>query len=55
MARSRYLIKQKPHHDIRKHFFNHRVIDQWNGLPNTVKNAKDVNNFKNLYDALPKN
>ena len=52
---NRNLIKQKPKHDIRKHFFSHRVVDQWNGLPNAVKNAKDVNNFKNLYDALPKN
>ena len=52
---NRNLIKQKPKHDIRKHFFSHRVVDQWNGLPNAVKHTKDVNNFKNLYDALPKN
>ena len=52
---NRNFIKQKPKLDIRKHFFSHRVVDQWNGLPNAVKNAKHVNNFKNLYDALPKN
>ena len=37
--------------DIRRNFFSHRVVDTWNSLPDCVKLAKDVNNFKNLYDS----
>ena len=46
------IVKQKPKLDIRKYSFSHRVVDHWNNLPNSVKNAADVNNFKNLYDAF---
>ena len=41
---NRNFVKQKPKFD--------RVVDHWNNLPNSVKNAADVNNFKNLYDAF---
>ena len=34
--------------DIRKYSFSYRIIDPWNNLPDNVKNATDVNNFKNL-------
>ena len=45
------LVKPRAKHDFRQHFFSHRVVDHWNNLPLTVKSAKDVNTFKNLYDA----
>ena len=45
------LVKPKAVLDIRKYVFSHRTVDQWNSLPDSVKKAKDVNNFKNLYDA----
>ena len=48
------LVKQQAKSDIRRHFYSFRVVDQWNNLPSSVKNAKDVNNFKNLYDAWTK-
>ena len=49
---NRNFVKQKSKLDIRKNSFSHRVVDHWNNLPNSVKNAADVNNFKNLYDAF---
>ena len=48
------IVKKQPKQDIRRNFFSNRVVDDWNNLPNSVKNASDVNNFKNLYDALKK-
>ena len=51
---NRNLVKPKAKSDIRKYSFSHRVIDPWNSLPTKVKNAKDVNNFKNLYDNYTK-
>ena len=48
------LVKQNARSDIRKYFFSHRVVEHWNVLPNSVKSATDVNNFKNLYDAWKK-
>ena len=41
-------------YDMRRNFFSQRVVDNWNILPNSVKNAADVNSFKNLYDAWKK-
>ena len=51
---NRNLVKPKAKSDIRKYSFSHRVIDPWNSLPTNVKNANDVNNFKNLYDNYTK-
>ena len=48
---NRNLVKQKCNGAIRQNFFSQRVVDQWNKLPSSVKNAKDVNSFKNLYDS----
>ena len=38
--------------DIRKHSFSVRVPDKWNTLPTDVKEARNLNTFKNLYDKL---
>ena len=48
------IVKQKAKTDLRRYFYSHRVVDNWNELPSLVKNATDVNNFKNLYDAWTK-
>ena len=36
--------------EVRKNFFNVRVIKEWNRLPTRVVNSKSVNQFKNEYD-----
>ena len=51
---NRNIVKQKAKSDLRRNFFSHRIVDNWNRLPISVKNATDVNNFKNLYDAWSK-
>ena len=38
--------------DIRKNFWSQRVTDPWNNLPNEVKEAETLNNFKNGLDNL---
>ena len=35
---------------LREHFFSNRVVNNWNKLPNNVKFASDVNNFKVEHD-----
>ena len=41
--------------EVRKNFFTVRVVDAWNNLPATVKNASNVNMFKSRIDAFAKN
>ena len=36
--------------DIRRNFWSQRVTDPWNNLPNEVKEAETLNNFKNGLD-----
>jgi hypothetical protein len=36
--------------DIRKYYFTNRVVDDWNNLPETVINAKNVKIFENRLD-----
>ena len=38
--------------EIRRNFFSCRVVNEWNKLPASVKNAPSVNTFKALYDKL---
>ena len=47
-------VKEKCNSDIRRNFFSKRVVEPWNTLPSSVKNAADVNSFKNLYDSWKK-
>ena len=44
------IIKPRANTEIRKNFFSVRVIDEWNNLPEEIKSAKTLNQFKNLYD-----
>ena len=43
------LIGQRSHHEFRKNFFSVRVTSEWNGLPDSVKEARNVTDFKRLY------
>ena len=36
--------------DTRRNFFSQRVVDSWNSLPDRVKQAETVNQFKNSLD-----
>ena len=36
--------------DVRRYFFSQRVVNEWNALPNYVKHANSVNDFKNKFD-----
>ena len=45
------LVKSHVRHDIRKHFFTHRIVNLWNSLPAQVVHASSVNDFKNKLDA----
>ena len=38
--------------DVRKFFFSQRVVDKWNKLPDSVKQADTVNTFKNRLDDI---
>ena len=38
--------------EIRRNFWSHRVIDSWNDLPDAVKQATSLDNFKNSIDNL---
>ncbi len=35
--------------EIRRDFFSNRVIDNWNMIPSSVKNARSVTSFKLSY------
>jgi hypothetical protein len=39
---------------VRKNFWSQRVIDPWNNLPDTVKQAVSLDIFKNSIDNLRK-
>ena len=38
--------------EIRRNFFSNRVINSWNKIPSTIKNAKTVASFKRQYTEL---
>ena len=45
------VVPSVPNSDLRKFFFSQRVVNHWNALPNHVKYASSVNDFKNKLDA----
>ena len=57
MARKKteVLERERPRLEIRANFFTVRVVKQWNGLPEDVKNSRSVNAFKNSYDGWKRN
>ena len=40
------IVASRPNLDIRKHFFYNRIVQQWNALPEGIKNARSVKQFK---------
>ena len=44
------LVKEQCRLDMRKYSFSHRVIYEWNILPNDCVNASSVNMFKHRID-----
>ena len=44
------IIKPHVRLDIRKNFFSNRIVNLWNKLPNKVKQALSVHDFKVQYD-----
>ena len=46
------LVKSRARLDITKYFFNNRVVDCWNKLPEHVIEATSVNMFKNRLDKF---
>jgi hypothetical protein len=43
------LIPKRGNHEFRRGFFSHRVVDNWNLLPDAVKEATSAGAFKNRY------
>ena len=41
-----FLVAEKCHLDLRKYFFNNRIVQKWNALPSEVREAESVNSFK---------
>ena len=46
------VLKTRCKLNIRKHFFNHRVVDVWNQLPDSVILSNSLNSFKNSLDRI---
>ena len=44
------LVKEQCSLDMKKYSFSHRVINEWNKLPNDCVDASSVNMFKNRID-----
>ena len=42
-------MKKRSHREFRKNFFTVRITDEWNSLPDSVKEARNVTCFKRLY------
>ena len=38
--------------EIRRNFYTNRAVDQWNQLPNYVKDSNNVNQFKRAYKSM---
>ena len=44
------LVPEKCRLNVRKHFFSCRVVNDWNAMQSSIRNATSVNAFKNEYD-----
>ena len=43
------LVPKRGQHEYRRNFFSLRVVEAWNSLPMTVRDAPTVSSFKRLY------
>ena len=48
------LFKQFALNEVRQKYFPHRLVNNWNSLPNSIVEAKSTNEFKKLFDNLNK-
>ena len=48
--RNDVMYKENVNLEVRKNFFNVRIVREWNKIPDEVKKAKSVNAFKNAFD-----
>ena len=48
--KSEIIVKERAALDLRQNFYTMRVVREWNGIPEDVKNEKTVNGFKNALD-----
>ena len=48
--RSNVMFRENVRLEVRKNFFNVRVVKEWNQIPERVKKVQSVNAFKNAYD-----
>ena len=46
------IVKNSFRLDVRKNFFNNRVVDAWNELLQYVVDAETINSFKARFDKL---
>ena len=46
------IVKNSFRLDVRKNFFNNRVLNAWNEMPQYVVDAKTVNSFKARLDRF---
>ena len=44
------MFRENVNLEIRRNFFNVRIVSEWNRIPDNVKNVRSVNAFKNAYD-----
>ena len=52
--RQEVIFKSHVRLEARKHFFTERVAQEWNALPDSLRNQKSVNAFKNQFDGWMK-
>jgi len=46
------LQKHRTRYDLRKYYFNYRVVNLWNSLPNRVEMSDSTKIFKNRLDSF---
>jgi ribonucleases P/MRP protein subunit RPP40 len=46
------IVLNKCRLDVRKNFYSQRIIKEWNCLPASIVEAKDVIHFEKLFDSL---
>ena len=49
---SKKLQKKRGENRVRQNFFPNGIVDEWNKLPEQIVSAKNINQFKNLYDKM---
>ena len=46
-------LQYRPYNgDVRRHFFSNRVVEGWNNIPTSIKEARSIGVFKRKYDEM---